>query len=245
VNVNTDAFISRTRRELLDISRDEISKIIKLFVLSSQIASDLGFNIIQIHAAHGYLLSQMLNPVLNNRPDRYGDNRFAFNEQIIQEIRNKLPNIIIDIRLSVLSGLEDYGKEISTFRETIDYINKLDIDIISASNGYYDINKKYIYPLKELGHGVYIPIIAPFAQEFGDVLWNVAGNIWDLRKIDGSLPGNLTFSIGRALIADSMMVENQIQLEKDATIACTRCDLCHYYTNGMMHITCPVNSNLD
>jgi 2,4-dienoyl-CoA reductase-like NADH-dependent reductase (Old Yellow Enzyme family) len=241
INPNADVYIKIMQSELYSFSTSFLKEIVNYFVCSAQIANSLGFKIIQIHSAHGYFLSQLMNRVINIRDDEFGLNKTLMLEMIINAIKKELPDIVLDIRISLLDGIEKVEIERDYKEELINRIAKSDTDIISISNGFYDINKNLIYPPRKWGHGVYIKMILPFTEKYPNKLWNIVGNIWDLRQLPHDLPSNLTFSIGRALIADPNFIHKSLNEEFEKIIVCTECNECHYYMKGYEFITCPVN----
>lgn len=73
-----------------DFTLEEIDQLVNRFVLAAQICKDAGLDGVQIHNAHGYLLSSFLNPSENHRTDEYGgslENRFRLPGRIIQAVR--------------------------------------------------------------------------------------------------------------------------------------------------------------
>ncbi|MFC1521969.1 tRNA-dihydrouridine synthase [Elusimicrobiota bacterium] len=75
------------------MSQDEIKNLVQTFADASVRAAEAGFDAIELHGAHGYLLSQFASPLTNNRQDEYGgsiDNRLRFPGEIITEIRSRL-----------------------------------------------------------------------------------------------------------------------------------------------------------
>jgi 2,4-dienoyl-CoA reductase-like NADH-dependent reductase (Old Yellow Enzyme family) len=84
---------------------EDIQRVKNDYINGAILATEAGYRIIQIHAAHGFLLSNYLSPYTNKRTDAYGgsvENRCRIVVEIIKEIRKKVGNeVIIDIRLSV------------------------------------------------------------------------------------------------------------------------------------------------
>lgn len=83
------------------LSTDEIIKIKDAFVNSAFLAKKAGYDMVEIHAAHGYLLHEFLSPLTNKRDDIYGgnfENRVRILKEIMQEIR--LKNITFGVRIS-------------------------------------------------------------------------------------------------------------------------------------------------
>jgi 2,4-dienoyl-CoA reductase-like NADH-dependent reductase (Old Yellow Enzyme family) len=199
-----------------------------------------GFKVIQIHAAHGYFLSKFISASLNNRKDVFGKNRYLILEIIINKIRDSFPDALIDVRVSLLDGIKKTTEEIKEKSELLETLANMDIDMISVTCGMYDVNRKLMYPSTQDGHGAYIEKVLPFVSKYSHKIWNVAGNIWDLKQLSLSLPKNLSFSIARSLIADPNFVEKSINGDHDSINACIRSGICHYYTRGSNHVSCPV-----
>lgn len=117
---------------------DEIHQVKQDFIAAAKRAEKAGFDFIEIHAAHGYLLHQFLSPISNTRTDYYGglrENRNKLLIEIIQGIKNNISNsIILGLRLSltdfVKGGLnpEDYLKLLAEIPENL-------IDVINVTTG--------------------------------------------------------------------------------------------------------------
>ena len=182
INSEPKGYVDTARRELKEIPTDFIKKIIAQYVNNARKAFDLGFEIIQIHAAHGYLLSQFLSPIFNLRNDVYGQRKSLIIKEIVEGIRHYLPKSILDLRFSLKEGVNDTKLSCHQKAETIKEIVKLDLDVLSISNGIYNINKNFIYPPTSWGHGVFIPEAIALASKYLDKIWNVAGNIMGCGK---------------------------------------------------------------
>ncbi|MGA7933602.1 MAG: oxidoreductase, partial [Kovacikia sp.] len=73
---------------------EEIQQITEAFVRATQRSLAAGFKVIEIHAAHGYLLHEFLSPLSNRRQDQYGgsfENRTRLLREVVQAVRNLLP----------------------------------------------------------------------------------------------------------------------------------------------------------
>ncbi|MFP3919506.1 hypothetical protein U5N28_17030 [Lysinibacillus telephonicus] len=242
LNTKKEIYIQTVQEELKQLPKAELERIVSLFVHNAQFAYEVGFRVIQIHAAHGYFLSQMLNKELNVRDDEFGTNKLKMISMIINGIREILPSdLILDVRISLIDGLISEESELAYKNLLINQLVELDIDMISFSNGIYDVNKQLIYPLKNWGHGVFIKKIAPFAERYPHIIWNASGNIWDIDELDlEKQPQNLSFSIGRALIADPSFITKSLSGHKLSINHCERKNQCHYYSLGKENITCPI-----
>jgi 2,4-dienoyl-CoA reductase-like NADH-dependent reductase (Old Yellow Enzyme family) len=74
-----------------ELTVNEIGKIIDAFVDSSARAKRIGFDVLELHSAHGYLLHQFLSPLSNRRSDEYGTDRMKFPLQVARAVREVWP----------------------------------------------------------------------------------------------------------------------------------------------------------
>lgn len=92
------------------ITKDRIDEIKREFVESAKRADRLGFDLIEIHAAHGYLLHQFLSPLSNHRDDEYGgslENRMRLVLEIFHEVRKVFPaEKAVGVRISATDWVE-------------------------------------------------------------------------------------------------------------------------------------------
>jgi 2,4-dienoyl-CoA reductase-like NADH-dependent reductase (Old Yellow Enzyme family) len=130
----------------------EIKGLILRFGNAAKIAKKAGFTGVQIHAAHGYLISQFLSPYHNQRTDEWGGslaNRMRFLLETYQEIRNQVgDNFPIGIKLNSA----DFQKGGFTEEESMDVLQKMSevgIDLIEISGGNYENPKMLVANTKE------------------------------------------------------------------------------------------------
>ena len=98
--------------ETTEITAEDMAKIKADFVDAAKAAKELGFDGIQLHCAHGYLLSQFLDPNTNQRTDAYGgsaENRARFAVEAVRAVRSRLPELPIDYKLAVRQEDPHYG----------------------------------------------------------------------------------------------------------------------------------------
>lgn len=128
------------------MSRFDIDHVIVGFVETAKGAIDAGFDGIEIHGAHGYLISNFLSSYSNKRTDPYGgsvENRFRFAHEVIQAVKKEIPDDrLLTFRISNW-GVAD--PEVSLFntkteyQEVIKMLSREPIDVISVSAyGYKD-----------------------------------------------------------------------------------------------------------
>jgi 2,4-dienoyl-CoA reductase-like NADH-dependent reductase (Old Yellow Enzyme family) len=91
------------------LDASEIEALIGLFVASAERARRVGFDFIELHSAHGYLLHQFLSPLSNQRSDAWGgtpENRMRLPLEIIRRIRAAVPDLMLGARISVTDWVE-------------------------------------------------------------------------------------------------------------------------------------------
>jgi 2,4-dienoyl-CoA reductase-like NADH-dependent reductase (Old Yellow Enzyme family) len=120
------------------LSVSEIGEIVGAFKKSAERALAAGFEIIEIHAAHGYLLHQFLSPLSNTRTDEYGgklENRIRLTTQVTRAVREVWPQRLpLFVRVSATDWKEggwDLAQTIVLARE----LKPLGVDLIDASSG--------------------------------------------------------------------------------------------------------------
>jgi 2,4-dienoyl-CoA reductase-like NADH-dependent reductase (Old Yellow Enzyme family) len=121
-----------------ELSKSEIEEIVAAFRKSAERALAAGFEVIEVHAAHGYLLHQFLSPLSNTRTDEYGgtfENRIRATLKVVRAVREVWPQRLpLFVRVSATDWKEggwDLAQTIALARE----LKPLGVDLIDASSG--------------------------------------------------------------------------------------------------------------
>ncbi|MFA9377220.1 MAG: FAD-dependent oxidoreductase [Lachnotalea sp.] len=209
------------------LTKPEIEHIAKKYAEAAERAQIAGFDAVEIHAGHSYLISQFLSPLTNTRTDEFGgskENRARFANLVMTEVRNAVgPGFPIIMRISADEFLEG-GNTLDDTLELLDYFQQ-EADIIDVSAGLngsiqYQIDANYLpdgwrsYMAKAVKEKFNKPVIT-------------MGNIRDpkiaediLAREDADLIG-----IGRGLIADPDWV-NKVEFGQEDTIRkCISCNI--------------------
>ncbi|MDK8183437.1 NADPH dehydrogenase NamA [Paenibacillus sp. UMB4589-SE434] len=145
-----------------EMTQEDIRKTIKAFADAARRAELAGFDVVEIHAAHGYLINEFLSPLTNKRLDGYGENiigRYRFLEEIIDAVRPVWLKPLF-VRISA----NEYHKDGNTLETFIDYARRMKsqgVDLIDCSSGAVvpaDIN---VYP------GYQVPYAEAIRQSTG------------------------------------------------------------------------------
>lgn len=131
------------------LTTEEVEGLVKKFVFGAVIAQKAGVDGVEIHGAHGYLVSQFLSPHTNKRTDKYGgsfEGRMRFVTEIILGIRSICgPKFPIGIRINGSDYLDDGISEEDAIAQA-KYFEKLGVCYINVSCGTYDSGTTIIEP---------------------------------------------------------------------------------------------------
>ena len=116
---------------------EEILQLIERFAQAAKRAERAGFDFLELHAAHGYLIFQFLSPLSNQRTDRWGgslENRMRFVVEIARAVRKAVPDLMLGARLSVKDWV-DGGFDVEDAIEVAKALKDLGVAYICCSSG--------------------------------------------------------------------------------------------------------------
>jgi 2,4-dienoyl-CoA reductase-like NADH-dependent reductase (Old Yellow Enzyme family) len=141
----------------------EIDEVVEQFVRGARLALDAGFRVIELHAAHGYLLHEFLSPLSNSREDEYGgslDNRMRLTLRVTEAVRNAWPEELpLFVRISATDwtpGGWDIQDSVALSRE----LKTRGVDLIDCSSGGAVAHAKV-----EVGPGYQVPFARTIRHE--------------------------------------------------------------------------------
>ena len=122
------------------MSANEVQELPGIYARTAAYAKNAGFTGVQVHAGHGFLLSQFLSPLFNHRDDRYGGSinaRCRIVLEVIEEIRSAVgPSFPIGIKINSTDKLEG-GLTEDEALEVVRLVQQTSIDLIDISGGTY------------------------------------------------------------------------------------------------------------
>lgn len=156
------------------MSSDEVKKTVVAFGAAAERAVDAGFDLVEIHAAHGYLIHQFLSPLSNARSDEYGgsfENRTRFLVQIVGAIRAAIPESMpLFVRISATDWVEE-GWNLPQSIELARVLKNIGVDLIDVSSG--ALSDKQQIPI---GPGYQVPFAEAIKKE-AEIPTNAVGMI--------------------------------------------------------------------
>jgi 2,4-dienoyl-CoA reductase-like NADH-dependent reductase (Old Yellow Enzyme family) len=148
-----------------EMTRDDIEKVVADFAAATRRALDAGFEVVEIHAAHGYLLHEFLSPLSNHRTDAYGggfENRARLLLRVAKDTRAAWPaKWPVCVRLSV-TDWADGGWDLEQSVRLSSMLKEVGVDLIDCSSG-------------ALVPGVKIPVAPGYQVPFAEAIRNRAG----------------------------------------------------------------------
>lgn len=222
----------------------EIRDLVKKFRAAARRAKVAGFDGVEIHAAHGYLIGQFLSPYTNKRTDEYGgsfDNRIRFLLEIVREVREEVgPDYPLFCRISG-SELIDEGLTLDDMKEVARRLEAVSIDCIDVSAGIYE-SRIWTYPLMGAEPGC-LAYLAAGIKEAVRVPVIAVGKINDPRVAEEILLAGKAdlVAFGRALLADPDLPRKARENRLADIRPCIACNICMDRIRKALHLGCAVN----
>jgi NADPH2 dehydrogenase len=192
-----------------ELTIEEIQKIKEQFVTAARRSVEAGFDGIELHVAHGYLLHQFLSPLSNQRTDEYGgsfENRMKFVKEVLITVRKEVGN---DYPVIIRVSASDYHKEGLTpeiVGEVVKLLEPLGLDAVHVSSGgLLPIGPSEVYP------GYQVPY-AETIKKFASVPVIAVGLIHTKEMAEDILESEKAdcIAIGRPLLEDPYYVKDWI-----------------------------------
>ena len=191
-----------------EMSVHEIKALPGMYAQSALLAKNAGFSGVHIHAGHGFLLSQFISPLFNNRKDDYGgpiDARAKIVIEIIDEVRSAVGTLFpIGIRINSSDQL-DGGLTESEALKFIRLLDKTSLDLIDISGGTYFPGAKA--SSDSSANGVYFLNFAQSARKITDIPLMVTGGFKTRKQAIEALEAGATdiIGLGRAMILNPQL----------------------------------------
>lgn len=228
----------------IEMTEDRIEQTIDAFVAAAWRVCRAGFDMVELHGAHGYLISQFLTPFENRRTDRWGGglrNRARLGLEIIRRIKAQLPSFPVIFRV----GMDDFfsgGLCLSDGVQVAQWAAEAGADAVSVTAGHYrsePSGERMIPPMRyrmgtfvdfaeTVRHSIEVPVIG--VGRLGDPL------LAEQAVRNGQMD---LVALGRPLLADSAWARKA----RDGR-AIRRCLACNHCVDSMRaggRISCVVN----
>jgi 2,4-dienoyl-CoA reductase-like NADH-dependent reductase (Old Yellow Enzyme family) len=182
------------------LDADGIAKVRADFVASARRALQAGFDVLELHYAHGFLLNAFLSPLTNDRTDEYGgdfENRIRLPLEIAREVRAVWPqDKPLFVRLSAVDGSSS-GWTVSDSVAFAKALKAVGVDVVDCSSGGFGV---YEYPS---GYGFQVPFAAQIRREaeIGTMAVGLIIDPWQAEAVIASGQADLV-ALGHAALRD-------------------------------------------
>ena len=227
-----------------EMSKPRIAETTAAFVRAARRAEQAGFDCVEIHAAHGYLISQFLTPFENRRQDEYGgslENRARFGLDILRAVKSAVARTAVIFRISV----EDFFPEGMPFaegRQVAVWAAEAGADALHISAGHYRSlpSAAMMIPPMNLPEATFLAYAADIKARVSVPVIAV-GRLGDPATASNAITtGQADFiALGRSLIADPDWVNKLTQCVPPRR--CLACNTCVNEMRGGAPLRCVVN----
>lgn len=219
--VGKSAMTPSTTEETTEMTLDDINNCINNYIKTIKLIKKVGFDGVELHLAHGYLLSEFLDPFYNKRNDKYGgntENRY----RIVHQILSRLNNFVLDSRFLVIAKIDSTSKsgDLLFLKEQINICKLLEkdgIDAIEVSGCDFKKYKQEIpYFLNnalKIKETVSVPII-------------LVGGFRNITQMNNAISEGIDLiAMSRPFIADKNFIK---KLNNNQVSRCISCNSCFY-----------------
>jgi len=235
--------------EVQEMPKELILEIVKAYGKSAKLCKDCGFDMVQVHAAHGWLFSQFLSPVMNRRKDEFGgslENRARFLLMTLDEVRKAVgPRFPIEIRLSG-DDLTDVGLNMEDCVEVAKMVDgKADLMNVSCGNHEDPALFCRTHPSSFFKRGVNVYLAAEVKKHVKTPVACV-GSLNDPAQMEEIIASGQAdvVEIGRALLADPYLPKKAMEGCAEDITPCLRCYECFGETSKCEMVKCTVNPTM-
>ena len=211
-------------------------------------ARDIGYDIIFLHFAHGWLPAQFISPLYNKRTDEYGgpiENRAKFPCMILEAVRKAVgPDFPIDMRISSVEhvpGSIDFEDTLKFIKIAEPYINSVQISCGLDMGFHYEGNVTMATTIFE-PHYINVDYAARVKQEVNIPVYAVGG-FSDPDEAEAILASGKVdmIAIGRQMVADNQWPNKLLEGRKEDIRPCIRCLYCYHIATNHQNVGCSVN----
>jgi 2,4-dienoyl-CoA reductase-like NADH-dependent reductase (Old Yellow Enzyme family) len=212
-----------------ELSVEEIKNLEEVFVKATERALKAGAELIEYHAAHGYLINQFLSRFSNKRSDEYGgslENRARFALNIIKRARKHLgEDPVLGFRISAVEFVKD-GFTLEEAKKVGRWLVDHGSDFIHVSAGIPAVEWKLRN--EEMEKGTFVEFSASI-KEVVEVPVICVGGITSLEQAERILERGAAdlVAMGRALIADPRLIHKTLRNQEDSIVKCIKCRRCN------------------
>lgn len=229
-----------TRGQVLPLamSKADIERVQENFVAAARRAMQAGFDAIELHGAHGYLISQFLSPAMNLRQDEYGgtlENRARFALEVLEKVRAAIgDNCLIYIRFGAADGIAN-GLTLEEGRQVAEWLVQSGARMLHVSGG---VGGAPTVGSADEGNWSATLRLAAQIRPVVDVPVIGVGGIIHPEQAEATLAADMVdlIAVGKAMLADPLWASKALGHIQTPISFCRACPRCGHFKHPF---TCP------
>jgi 2,4-dienoyl-CoA reductase-like NADH-dependent reductase (Old Yellow Enzyme family) len=193
-----------------ELTKEQIKELVNDFAQAARRANEAGFDVVEIHAAHGYLIHEFLSPVTNKRTDEYGgsfENRIRLCLEVVEAVKTQWPaEKPLFIRFSCTDFIEN-GWDLDETVKLCTIVKNMGVDVVDCSAGGTDGRLQKLPPLVP---GYQVPYAKEVKKINPDMIVTAVGLITSGKQAEEILQNGYAdaITVGRSFLRDSSTVLN-------------------------------------
>lgn len=211
------------------MTKSAIDGLMESYSKAASMCRDAGFEMLLIHAGHGWLLEQFLSPSANKRDDEYGgslENRARLTIEVLDAIRSAVGR---EFPLELRMSAEEYIDDGFSFEDAIGYAKLIEdkIDLLQVSTGSHKNSFDRTHPSMFYPRGVNVHYAGEMKKHVKIPVATI-GALNEPQMLEDIIASNRADAVvmGRALLADPYLPRKAFQGREDEIVRCCRCFTC-------------------
>ena len=231
------------------LTTEELDMLVQSFIDAAGRALEAGYDGVEVHGAHSYLIGQMMSPALNMRTDKYGgsfEGRMKFPTDIISGIHKKFPDLAVGFKFSAHEEIPG-GVEINLAKKIAQHIEKLGIvylHVASTASTIEVYSKFPSVPPLYLPRNTLVPLAEQIKKACPKTVVMATGSITVPEEAEEFIASGKCdmVALGRTVLADAHWAKKA--KEGKRVVPCIRCNVCYHQLWLAGPLWCSVNPYL-
>jgi len=231
------------------LTTEELDELVEAFIAAAGRGVEAGYDGVEVHGAHSYLIGQMMSPALNKRTDKYGGSfeaRMKFPTDIINGIKAKYPDLPIGFKFSAHEEIPG-GVDINLAKEIARYIADLGVVYlhVASTASTIEVMSKYpSVPPLYINRNTLVPLAEEVKKAVPDTTVIATGSITVPEEAEEFIASGKCdmVALGRTILADPHWANKA--KEGKRVVPCIRCNVCYHQLWLAGPLWCSVNPYL-
>ncbi len=234
------------------LTTEELDEIVESFIKAAGRARKAGYDGVEVHGAHTYLIGAMMSPGLNKRTDKYGgsfENRMKFVTDIITGIKKEYPDLPIGFKFSAFEAITG-GVDIQLGLDIAKYISKLGVAYlhVSSTSSTIEVFSKYpSVPPLYIPRNTLVPLAESVKKACPDTVVMATGSITVPEEAESFIADGKCDMVvlGRTILADAHWANKAKEGRTKSITPCMRCNVCYHQLWLGEPLKCSLNPYLN